>query len=499
LSTRGDDRKTADPRLLTAAFYRAAQSRGQMTPGQYFRITSEITSRAPCNVLVIGAGRDTELYVTANRGGRTVVLESDPRWLQSIANLDCTPLLVSYCTKLGDGPRNPCPLPGGIPPWVLTESWDVILVDAPAGNRPDQPGRQQSIALAARLAKQGTTVFLHDCERSAEQQFARQYLKQPDERHGRRQALAVFQYAMNDVPLEPDVAEPIETIAPALPVSASAPPTAVPAEPVDVVYLFRHSSNGDLELLYSLRSVARHVPFVRKVWIFGDRPAYLSGDRSLIEHVPHGYLAPLFGLQVPVRSDLLMLFLASLIPELAFQFVRFSDDYIVLQTLSQEEFLTVRALEDLNRTAARGGGRFKESVWRTYDILKHHGFAGINFESHTPQPYNKRLALEAFIAFREFLSEDRFDSMLTPTTLYNYALKHHGLRFKWLSEERSRVGFYGGSPSAEQIAAECEKKRFLNFDDRSFGPSLREFLERLFREPCKYESTKRPIHELTCC
>jgi hypothetical protein len=477
-----------DARPLTAAFGKALQSRGQMSPQQYFRIATEIVSRAPCNLLIVGAGRDTELYVTANRGGRTAVLEHDPRWLQTIERLGCTPLLVCYRTKLSDGPLSPCPLPDGIPDWVLDERWDVILVDAPGGNRPDQPGRQQSIVLASTLAKAGTTVFLHDAERPAEQHFARAYLKPPDERYGNRQALAVFRYAQAAAKAPSPLADPSGNAAKPSPTEASGSPL---REPVDIVYLFRHSANMDREILYSLRSVAKHVPFVRKVWIFGDRPAFLSPDKSLIEHVPHGYLAPLFGFQTPVRSDFLMLFLASLIPQLAFDFVRFSDDYIILQPLSPEQFLTVRALEDLNRAGTRGQGRFKESVWRTYDILRHYGFAGINFESHTPQAYNKRMALEAFTAFREFLSEDRFEGLLTPTTLYNYALKHYGLRFVWLADEKSRVGFYGGSPTIEQIAAECRQKQFLNFDDRSFGPAMVEYLHRLFPGPSKYEGAQR--------
>src|SRR5687768_4861973 len=78
------------------------------------------------------------------------------------------------------------------------------------------------------------------------------------------------------------------------------------ARPIDIVYLFRHSAQQDQEIRYSLRSVAAHLPFIRKVWIFGDRPEFLSDDKSLVEHVPHEYLAPLFGYQTPVRSDFLM-------------------------------------------------------------------------------------------------------------------------------------------------------------------------------------------------
>ena len=55
---------------------------------------------------------------------------------------------------------------------------------------------------------------------------------------------------------------------------------------MDVAYVFRHSEFDDLELRYSLRSVAKYLPWIRKVFVFGDRPEFLSNDRSVIEHVP---------------------------------------------------------------------------------------------------------------------------------------------------------------------------------------------------------------------
>ncbi len=182
-----------------AAFSAAVASRGQMFPGQYFRIVVELLNRRPCKLLVVGSGRDTELYVLSNAGGKTVVLEHDPQWARAVEGLACTVLPVTYSTRLDLGFVRPCPLPGGLPPWVLAEAWDVILVDGPDGYRPDSPGRQQSVLLAAKLAREGTTVFLHDCQRPAEKLFAKRYLKQPDEVYGEERALGVFHYAAGDV------------------------------------------------------------------------------------------------------------------------------------------------------------------------------------------------------------------------------------------------------------------------------------------------------------
>jgi hypothetical protein len=74
--------------------------------------------------------------------------------------------------------------------------------------------------------------------------------------------------------------------------------------PLDVVYLFQHSRHGDEEIRYSLRSVAAHLPFIRKVWIFGDKPAFLSDDKTIVEHVPHAYIAPLLNCKLPVQSEM---------------------------------------------------------------------------------------------------------------------------------------------------------------------------------------------------
>jgi len=92
-----------------------------------------------------------------------------------------------------------------------------------------------------------------------------------------------------------------------------------------------------------------------------------------------------------------------------------ADDYIVLEPLTPKPLLVPRALEDLNRLAAggqsgrqsppaaavregprgptrKGSVRWKDMLWRTFDLLKQHGYAGINFEAHVPQPLTKARA-----------------------------------------------------------------------------------------------------------
>jgi hypothetical protein len=52
---------------------------------------------------------------------------------------------------------------------------------------------------------------------------------------------------------------------------------------MDVVIVFKHSRHDDTEIRYSLRSIDRYAPWVSKVWILGDRPAFLSDSTALVE------------------------------------------------------------------------------------------------------------------------------------------------------------------------------------------------------------------------
>jgi hypothetical protein len=117
--------------------------------------------------------------------------------------------------------------------------------------------------------------------------------------------------------------------------------------------------------------------------------------------------------------------------------------------------------------------------------LRSYGYPGYNFESHTPQPYTRKRVFEAFMAFRELLSKERYGGMVSATAICNYAIRHSGLAFAWLGE--ARAGFYGRPPTREEVAAACHGKSFLNFDDAAWGPGLEAFLNEQFAAPSPYE------------
>jgi hypothetical protein len=56
-----------------------------------------------------------------------------------------------------------------------------------------------------------------------------------------------------------------------------------------------------------------------------------------------------------------------------------------------------------------------------------------------------------------------------------------------LSEEGTKVGFYGDSARYHEIAEQCRGKLFLNFDDEVFNQDMRRYLEERFPSPSMYE------------
>ena len=256
---------------------------------------------------------------------------------------------------------------------------------------------------------------------------------------------------------------------------------------MDALYFLRHSRFEDVEIMYSLRSVNMYMPWVRKVWIFGDRPVFLTDDISRIQHVPHEYAARVGPFKTPVTNFFLLFFLASLIPELDFEFLWFCDDFILLDYLSEEDARKDRCLQDLSQVKGRGRGLWKDSLWRTYDLLKRLGYTGYNFETHAPTYFTKKRVFEAYCEFKDWVTEDRWYGMLGPTAILNHAYAVESFDLTWLKAEGRHVGFHGKAPSYEEVAKQCRGKGFLNFDDDAFGEGIRRYLAKRFPTPSIYE------------
>ncbi len=258
---------------------------------------------------------------------------------------------------------------------------------------------------------------------------------------------------------------------------------------MDALYFLRRSPHADLEIRSSLRGLARHAPWVRRVVVFGDKPEFLSNDPAAgVLHVPHESIAWVGPYKTPVTNFFLMFSLAALLPELDEEFLWFCDDFVLLRDLPIEEARRARYLEDLAQVKNRGRGLWKDALWRTHDTLVRLGLGTLNFETHTPTYFRKRWVLDAYRDLRDYVTEDRWYGLTGPTAILNHAHKAHGFPVTSLREEHCRAGFYGKPPAYEEVARTVEGRRFLGYDDPAFGDDLRRFLADSFPQPCRYEA-----------
>jgi len=265
---------------------------------------------------------------------------------------------------------------------------------------------------------------------------------------------------------------------------------------MDIVYIFKHSPNQDFEIRHSLRSVERHAPYIRKVWIFGDRPNFIADDASAVEHVSEDYAAHLLGVTPPVSSMFLLIVLSSFIPDLSFEYLLFSDDHFLLKDYPAEDARKDRYLEDLTVEFGlpRGTGLWKENLWRTRDLLVHLGYTAFNFETHAPIYLTKKRVFDAYRDFQDFVTEDRWYGMMGISAILNHALKHETgaakLPLLSLHAEKSRGGFWGRPPTSYQaLLHEAQGKTFFNFNDRAFGPLIARFLQERYPSRSRFEKS----------
>lgn len=161
-----------------ATFRENYNSNIQLSPHQTQLIGAAIRTRAPgCRMLVFGAGHDTPLWLSLNKDGHTVILETSDKWAEVACNahpdalielMSAQSLTVAQSLEVTvDEIKSYRP-----PHHLANQEWDVILVDAPPGYKPTDPGRAIAIAWAYHLAGPGTHVFIDDYERAIERKFA---------------------------------------------------------------------------------------------------------------------------------------------------------------------------------------------------------------------------------------------------------------------------------------------------------------------------------------
>ncbi|XP_022734583.1 probable methyltransferase At1g27930 [Durio zibethinus] len=204
--SRAVDEYSATPIQLQAIIhYATSPIVPQLNIGEISVTFDVLKKRSPCNFLVFGLGYDSLMWTSLNPRGKTIFLEDDPHWFQTVLK-DAPSLhahVVQYRTQLQQADdllshyrsepscspskaylrgNEKCKLAlTGFPDEFYDTEWDLILIDAPHGYFAEQPGRMAAIFSAAVMARNRkgsgvTHVFLHNIDRRVEKVFAEEFL-----------------------------------------------------------------------------------------------------------------------------------------------------------------------------------------------------------------------------------------------------------------------------------------------------------------------------------
>ena len=155
------------------------ESPGQMSYDERLFIFNTISSTNCKNLLVFGAGNDSELWSMCSK--YTLILENDDEWLSNISskfkntqglefnkvnyNMFRTEQECLDAIKHDSVSK----LTVDVCDMFLKKKWDAIIVDSPTGWREcNEYYRGGSIKLASNLAEDRCHIFIHDCNRRVE-------------------------------------------------------------------------------------------------------------------------------------------------------------------------------------------------------------------------------------------------------------------------------------------------------------------------------------------
>ncbi len=164
-----------------------------MTQSEYKEIYNCIIKKVPCNILIFGVGKDSKLWLSLNKNGKTVFLEDSKKWIRKISgkinNIDIRE--VKYKTivlrafkYLRIYKRNKSVFDIELDDDIINTFWDIIIIDGPKGDINKEreyrkPGRMIPIFLVKYVLnknKQLINVFVHDTHREIEKRYCDKFL-----------------------------------------------------------------------------------------------------------------------------------------------------------------------------------------------------------------------------------------------------------------------------------------------------------------------------------
>lgn len=157
-------------------------------------------------------------------------------------------------------------------------------------------------------------------------------------------------------------------------------------ELIDAVYIVGGvPAWKDNELLFSLRSLERHMKFLRRVFVIGRKPSFLNDQ---VIHIPHHDIYT-----NKARNIMSKVYRAATDNRVSKDFILLNDDYFFTHDFNPITYPYYYKC-DLAHTIKINGNEYGKHIKSTFDALQGRGFALKNFDTHKPIKYNKALLKE---------------------------------------------------------------------------------------------------------
>jgi hypothetical protein len=229
---------------------------------------------------------------------------------------------------------------------------------------------------------------------------------------------------------------------------------------------------GDWELRISMRSFWMHYRSSSKPWIIGRIPAWISQEKVRCLSWPDPYRS---------RKDANLLHKAlrlAMEPEISDPFILCSDDHLLLQSSSPEDFKLWHRGE-ISHLPAEGMTRWQLRMINTGMQLRKAGYPAFFFDAHIPYPLRKAWVKEVLrFDFAKKTGMCLFSTILNCCPEVGMPMKGHHVR-AWL-------GTKGLAPRV--VDSRLSKNRFACLTGESMNNDyLISRLEQLFPEPAPWE------------
>jgi hypothetical protein len=245
------------------------------------------------------------------------------------------------------------------------------------------------------------------------------------------------------------------------------------AEPVDLVVPVGPASKwGDhWELRMLLRSAQRNLRGLRKVWILGHRPEWLTG----VEQVP------IADSERRKSWNILRKFRGVLDLDTTETLVKSSDDQLFVRPVSAADW-TVVAGGDLTRRKAGFWGRCHAA---TGEWLEAHGYPTRFYDTHVPCVLTRAGLRRWFEAFPE-PEWKRERGWCVWSLFYNIV----GADKVWRRSAKTSFENASRSETVGQALSALRRKTFAGYGNPGLTANLKAAVEQMFPEPSRFE---RPV------